>query len=76
MYYPNLNAEIARKNLTLLALSRKIGMSTSSLSNKLNMKVAFSLEEEKKKKKALNVEMPIEGLFKKEETKCCTTKSK
>lgn len=76
MFYPNLNAEIARKNLTLLALSRKIGIATSSLSNKLNMKVAFSLDEALKIKKALNVEMPIESLFKKEETKCYTTKSK
>ena len=67
MYYPNLNAEIARKNLTLLALSRKIRMSTSSLSNKLNMKAAFSLEEALKIKEALNIEMPIEELFEKGE---------
>lgn len=65
--YPNLRAEMARKNVTLSWLADQIKMHVSTLSEKMNGKANFSLDEAKKIKKALGVDLSIDDLFYKEE---------
>ena len=65
--YPNLRAEMARKNVTLSWLADQIGMNVSTLSEKMNGKAKFTLDEAKKIKKALDVDLSIDELFEKED---------
>lgn len=66
--YPNLNAEFARKKLTLEKVveelkSRGIDMSVSTLSQKRNGKYSFTLDEAKALKEITGADIPLEVLF-------------
>lgn len=66
--FPNLKAEIARKNLTLADIVkelRKRGFKTtvSTLSQKLNRKYEFTVKEAKALKAILGTDLPIDELF-------------
>lgn len=61
--YPNLNAEIARRNVTKSAIANMLDISYSTMAYKLRGATDFTLNEAIKIKKFLGVEMPIEELF-------------
>ena len=66
--YPNLNAEFARKNLTLKKVveelkKRGIHMTVATLSQKKNGKYPITLDEAKALKDITGAEIPIEVLF-------------
>ncbi len=61
--YPNVNAEIARLNLTLEKLGEKMGKSTSAMSSMLSGKSRVTLDEAVKIKSILHSELPLEELF-------------
>lgn len=61
--YPNLNAEMARIGLTRMELARKLEITSSTLSLKLNGKSELSLGECVRIKKILGTDMSIESLF-------------
>lgn len=63
MVYPNIKAEMARKNLTVEGLSLVSGIKFSTLSAKLNGKRDLTYPEAVKIKQALNVDIPLETLF-------------
>ena len=63
MLYPNLKAEIARKNWSVKTLATVVGMSVSTLNNKLYGQTELKYSEAKKIKEALGVDMPLEVLF-------------
>ena len=64
MLYPNLRAEMARQGLTIDKLATMLGISAASLSQKLRGLFPFTLNEAKKIKALLNVDIPLEELFK------------
>lgn len=69
--YPNMRAEIARKNLRLediVAKMKKKGfnLSVSMLSQKLNGKYPLYLDEAKALKAIVETDIPIEVLFSEE----------
>ena len=61
--FPTLQAEIARKGWAASYLAELVGMVPSNLSAKMKGKYGFSLEDAKKIKKALGVDMSIDQLF-------------
>ena len=66
--YPNLNAEFARKNLTLENVvdelkKRGINMAVTTLSLKKNGKYSFTLKEAKAIKAVVDTDLPLEVLF-------------
>lgn len=61
--YPNLNAEMARRNMTALTLAQRTGIPYSTLTPKLAGKAPVKLSEAKEIKRALNTEMSIDELF-------------
>lgn len=61
--YPNLRAEMARKNITSAELANRLGISTSTMSTKMNGKYPFTLDEAKSIKTALKTELSVEELF-------------
>jgi transcriptional regulator with XRE-family HTH domain len=63
--YPNLRAEMARKNVTQVQLADFLGIRTATLSEKMSGKYPFTFDECLKIKEFLNVDMPVEELFKK-----------
>lgn len=64
--FPNLRAEMARKNLNALSLAEKTGIANSTLADKLSGKTVISLDQAIAIKNALGVDMPLEVLFEKE----------
>lgn len=64
--FPNLRAEMARRNITTLGLSNECGIPNTTLSDKIKGKTKISLDEAIAIKKALGVEMSLEELFEKE----------
>lgn len=62
--YPNLNAELARKDVTNAQLAKILGLSPSTVSQKRNGLFDFTLKEAKAIKHFLKVELPLEELFK------------
>lgn len=62
--YPNLEAEIARTGTTRKVLSKKLGITPTTLSLKLSGKSSLSLPEAVMIKNLLEVNIPIEELFK------------
>lgn len=64
--YPNVEAEIARKRTTKTKLARQMGITLGTLSLKLSGKSDITFPEAIKIKQLLNVDMPIEILFKEE----------
>jgi transcriptional regulator with XRE-family HTH domain len=65
--FRNLKAEMVRSNFTGFELSKELGMTNSTFSQKLNGKFDFSLNEAIRIKKILGTELTIEELFKAEE---------
>lgn len=63
--YSNVKAELARKNLTVVDLSRMTGIRYQTLADKINGKYPLTLDEAKKIKEALGVDIPIDELFEK-----------
>ena len=62
--YPNLDAEFARKKLTLEKVAPILGITGSTLSLKKNGKYDFTLNEAKKiKYEVLQTDIPLEVLF-------------
>lgn len=61
--YPNLRAEIARKNMTLEPIAKALDITVPTLSQKFNGKYPITLNEAKKIKEFLNLDIPIEVLF-------------
>ena len=61
--YANVKAEMARKNMTAIELSKKTGIRYQSLANKINGKAPVSLDEAKTIKTALEVDIPLDELF-------------
>lgn len=64
--YPNLRAEMARKNISTVELAEKSGIATTTMYDKLNGKSKITLDDAYAIKKALDVDIPIEVLFSKE----------
>lgn len=61
--FRNLEAELKRKNITRLDLTKILGLSISTVSLKLNGKSHITFDEALKLKKALNTELSLEFLF-------------
>lgn len=61
--YKNVKAEFARKGLTLEVVAKELGVTVSTLSQKMNGKYPFTLNEAKAIKKVLEVDIPLEILF-------------
>lgn len=62
--YPNVTAERARRKITLKALAKELGITESTLSQKLNGAYPITLNEAKKIKQVIGADMPLEELFK------------
>ena len=63
MYYPNLEAELKRKNIRRIYLAKALGLALSTISDKLTGKSDISLSLAKKIKDFLGVDTPLEVLF-------------
>ena len=61
--YLNVKAELARRNLSVVDLSKKTGIRYQTLVEKLNGKYPLTLDEAKKIKAALGVDLSMEELF-------------
>ena len=61
--YPNLEAELKRKNIKRSDIAEHIGCSISTISEKMQGKSDFSLQVAKKIKNFIGVDMPLEILF-------------
>lgn len=61
--YSNVKAELARRNMSVVDLSNKTGIRYQTLVDKINGKYPLTLDEAKKIKSALEVEIPLEDLF-------------
>ena len=61
--YLNVKAELARQNLSVVDLSNKTGIRYQTLAEKLNGKYPMTLDEAKKIKAALGVDLSMEELF-------------
>jgi antitoxin component HigA of HigAB toxin-antitoxin module len=61
--YSNVKAELARRNMTVVDLSNMTGIRYQTLVDKINGKYKLTLDEAKKIKEALGVDIAIEELF-------------
>lgn len=61
--YPNLRAELARRNMTIQELADKAGINRSTMYQKMSGEFDFFYKECLKIKNALQTEIPIEVLF-------------
>lgn len=61
--FPNLNAERARKGVTLEDLAKVLNIRTATMCEKLNGKYPITLDEAIKIKSYLEVDMPLDKLF-------------
>lgn len=61
--YSNVKAELARRNLSVVDLSNMTGIRYQTLVDKINGKYPLTLDEAKKIKSALEVDIPLEDLF-------------
>jgi transcriptional regulator with XRE-family HTH domain len=68
--YRNAKAEMIRAGLTLEQVAEKMGITTSTLSLKLNGKSPITLIEAKLFKKLVGSDLPLEVLFDKFEEAC------
>ena len=62
--YSNVKAELARHNLNIVDLSKMTGIRYQTLVDKINGKYPMTFDEAKKIKEALEVDIPMEELFK------------
>lgn len=65
--YPNIKAELARKDMSIVELSTATGINLSTLYGKLKGDYKFTVDEAMNIKTAIGVDIPIEVLFKKKE---------
>lgn len=63
MFYPNFNAELARKGWSLLKLSSETGIPYSTLRLKVKGATNFSIQEAHTIKQALGVTISLDELF-------------
>ena len=63
--YLNVKAELARKSMTVIELSKLTGIRYQSLTDKINGKSPLTLDEAKRIKTALGVDISLEELFEK-----------
>lgn len=61
--YRNLDAELKRKDITRGELAKKMNLTPSTMSLKLNGKSDISLKEAMQIKSIIGVDIPIEELF-------------
>lgn len=61
--YRNVKAEMSRKGIILEDLAEALGLTVSTVSQKLNGKYPITLAEAKIIKKRLGVDIPLEELF-------------
>ena len=66
--YPNIKAELARKDMTMVDLSNATGIRYQTLVSKLKGNYQVTIPEAISIKQALRVDMPLEVLFEKKET--------
>lgn len=59
----NLNAEMARRKITITYLAEQLGVTPTTLSLKLNGKSELSLKQAFQIKRILDVDIPLEVLF-------------
>ena len=64
--YPNLRAELARKDLNIPQLAELTGIKTTTLYDKYNGRSAFTLDESVLIRDSLVLDMSIDELFRKE----------
>lgn len=64
--YPNLNAERARKNISLETLAQALDKTVATVSLKLSGKAPVTVEEARIIKKTIGTNLPLETLFSKE----------
>lgn len=64
--YPNLKGELAKKGFTLDPIATALGITVSTLSQKLNGKYRLTLDEAVKIKSFIGSELPLEILFSEE----------
>lgn len=64
--YPNLKAEMSRRNLSIQKLALLIGMPYSTLREKLKGERRLTFDEAVLIKQSLNVDIPLEMLFSKD----------
>ena len=62
--YPNLRAEIKRRNLKMAEVADAIGRTESTFSQKINGNQGFTLNEAFEIKKFLKTKLPLDELFK------------
>lgn len=67
LLYRNLEAELARKQISRKELAEMLGLTATTLSFKLNGKSELSLTECVEIKKLLKIDKPIEYLFEQSE---------
>ena len=65
--YPNLRAELARKDMSIPQLAELTGIKTTTLYDKYNGRSAFTLDEAVLIRDALGLDMSIDELFRKED---------
>lgn len=71
--YPNLRAELARRNMNIPQLAELTGIKTTTLYDKFNGRTAFTLDEAVKIRDVLGLEMSIDELFKREDEEWSNT---
>lgn len=64
--YPNLRAELARKDISIPQLAELTGIKTTTLYDKYNGRSAFTLDEAVLIRDSLGLDMSIDELFRKE----------
>ena len=67
MYYPNLKAEMARKNVMNKDIAELLGVRLSTITDKMAIRSDYTVSEALKIKDYLGVDMPIEELFERAE---------
>ena len=61
--YPNIKAEMARRNITMTDLAEHLGITLGTLSLKMQGKSGWLYKEALRIKQYLGVDMPLEVLF-------------
>ena len=61
--YSNVKAELSRKNMTVIDLSKVTGIKYQTLAHKINGKFPMTLDEAKRIKAALGVDLSLDELF-------------
>lgn len=64
--YPNLEAERARRNVTLAKLAEALDLTVPTVSLKLNGKYPITMDEARKIKECIGTDLPLEELFSEE----------